>query len=141
MLTVGDRGADVRRLQQLLNQIGIAAGPADAIFGPLTLAAVRGLQIDAGITVDGLVGRATRAAVDDRYDPDPPPPNRILRRGDRGQDVVRLQRLLAAAGHDAGRADGIFGSRTASAVIAFQETEGLAVDGLVGPITKERLGF
>ncbi|GMQ84871.1 MAG: hypothetical protein BMS9Abin07_0436 [Acidimicrobiia bacterium] len=141
ILRIGDRGADVRRLQEILNELGISSGRADAIFGPVTAGAVRGFQLDKGITADGVVGPNTRAALDAHYDPGTQQPNRIMRRGDRGPDVVALQQALAAAGYPPGPADGIFGSRTNAAVLGFQGAEGLTVDGLVGPITKSRLGF
>lgn len=53
----------------------------------------------------------------------------LLRCGDRGAGVRRLQGKLSAA------VDGIFGRRTEAAVIAFQRGAGLAPDGIVGPRT------
>lgn len=58
-----------------------------------------------------------------------------LRRGSTGDAVRRLQTALTAAGFDPGPVDGIFGSRTDGAVRAFQGARGLAVDGIVGPLT------
>lgn len=51
------------------------------------------------------------------------------------------QEALLALGYDLGRlgADGKHGFRTRSAVEAFQETEGLVVDGVWGPITERRI--
>jgi len=49
--------------------------------------------------------------------------------------------LLASFGHDPGAADGIFGSRTHAAVLSFQTSAGLTVDGLVGLLTKAKLGW
>jgi lytic murein transglycosylase len=43
-----------------------------------------------------------------------------------------LQKLLIEAGYDIGKADGIIGSRTRSAIKAFQESAGLPVDGHPG---------
>lgn len=63
-----------------------------------------------------------------------------LSRGDRGQEVRRLQKALAKRGYDI-RADGIFGVITHGIVIDFQAANGLKPDGIVGPITKEALGF
>jgi peptidoglycan hydrolase-like protein with peptidoglycan-binding domain len=54
--------------------------------------------------------------------------------GNRGTDVVALQHLLAAHGHPV-TADGVFGSGTRSAVVAFQQSKGLTADGVVGPAT------
>ncbi len=59
----------------------------------------------------------------------------VLRVGSRGEAVKIAQRLLAAAGFDPGPADGVFGSRTKSAVRRFQAAHGLSPDGVVGPRT------
>ena len=53
----------------------------------------------------------------------------------RGDDVAELQRLLGALGFDAGRVDGIFGTRTADAIAEFQRNAGLTTDGICGPDT------
>lgn len=53
----------------------------------------------------------------------------------RGDEVLRLQQLLAANGHSPGAIDGVFGPMTDGAVRAFQQTKGLAVDGIAGPMT------
>jgi hypothetical protein len=65
---------------------------------------------------------------------------RILQRGHTGADVRRLQELLARAGFDPGAVDGIFGPATDGAVRRFQQSRGLAVDGLAGPDTMRALG-
>jgi Putative peptidoglycan binding domain/Peptidase family M23 len=141
LLAAGDRGADVRRLQEVLGDLGISPGGVDGIFGPRTATAVKGFQIDTGLEADSVVGPATRTALDARYDPPTQQPNRILRKGDRGSDVMRLQQLLTVAGSDPGPADGIFGSKTHAAVEGFQQAAGLTVDGLVGSMTRKALGF
>ena len=53
--------------------------------------------------------------------------------------VVELQRALSRAGYDPGPADGTFGRLTEAAVVAFQEANGLSVDGRVGPETASAL--
>ena len=58
-----------------------------------------------------------------------------LREGSTGDLVRDLQQTLKALGFDPGEADGVFGSRTVSAVTAFQSLHGVHVDNVVGPVT------
>jgi hypothetical protein len=54
----------------------------------------------------------------------------------RGDDVLLLQKHLAAAGYAmVGEPDGKYGAATEKAVLAFQKDHGLTVDGIVGPQT------
>jgi hypothetical protein len=64
----------------------------------------------------------------------------IFRRGDRGQEIENVQQALNNAGFNIS-VDGRFGQETEAAVIAFQEQNGLGVDGLVGPNTLKALGL
>lgn len=57
-----------------------------------------------------------------------------FRVGDEGSDVAEIQGQLASLGYDVA-ADGAFGPATAEAVKAFQASQGLEADGLVGPST------
>ena len=66
-------------------------------------------------------------------------PEPILREGSRGEDVLALQRDLAAAGYDPVYLDGQFGPLTARAVRAFQQDNAVVVDGEVGPETRAAL--
>lgn len=64
-----------------------------------------------------------------------------LRLGASGDAVVRLQRRLAERGFPVGKVDGSFGHGTEAAVMAFQSSEGLLVDGVAGPRTLTALGL
>lgn len=57
----------------------------------------------------------------------------VLRKGSQGESVKALQRLLGVAD------DGDFGTKTQAAVIAFQNKNGLAGDGVVGQLTWNKL--
>lgn len=61
-LTLGDRGPDVKALQQKLNQLG-AGLDVDGDFGPATRAAVIAFQAARGLAATGVVARETRAAL------------------------------------------------------------------------------
>ncbi len=64
----------------------------------------------------------------------------VLSRGSSGSDVVDLQNRLRQLGLYSGPVDGRFGPATEAAVRAFQQSRGLAVDGIVGPATWRALG-
>ena len=64
-----------------------------------------------------------------------------LRLGDLGETVRTLQEKLKNWGYYNGSVDGIFGSKTESAVQYFQRRNGLTPDGVVGPATAEKLGL
>lgn len=58
----------------------------------------------------------------------------------RGRDVVAVQRRLRALGiTGVSQPDGLFGPATERAVLEFQRTHGIKVDGVVGPITVQML--
>ncbi len=61
--------------------------------------------------------------------------------GNVGNDIVKLQQALNAAGFSPGSVDGIFGKNTAKAVSAFQKSKGLPGSGVIGPKTLEFLGL
>lgn len=58
---------------------------------------------------------------------------------DHKREVKALQRMLFDAGFNPGAIDGFFGNGTQAAVIAFQRSNGLLADGIVGPRTRAAL--
>ena len=64
-----------------------------------------------------------------------------LRLGSTGPDVSALQNRLRDRGFSPGAIDGSFGPGTEAAVLAFQRSEGLLADGVVGPRTAAALGL
>ena len=57
----------------------------------------------------------------------------MLRKGNKGPDVQKLQKGLALLGFHPGSADGFFGQRTEDAVENFQASRRLYPDGIFGP--------
>ena len=65
----------------------------------------------------------------------------LSRLGSRGSEVRNIQSRLKAWGYYDGSVDGIYGSRTQSAVRKFQKKHGLRVDGIAGPATLAAIGL
>lgn len=62
-LKQGDRGSDVKQLQQQLNQLGFPCGTPDGAFGANTRSAVVSFQRSRGLVADGVAGPATQHAL------------------------------------------------------------------------------
>lgn len=161
-LRVGSTGLDVQTVQTYLNRIrrNYPAIPLitdkAGTFGNSTKAAVTKFQSIFSLAADGIVGKATWYKISKLYTAvtrlaelnsegtnlgiGTVPPSSVLRQGSRGADVITLQYLLDVIsefypGIPEVSQDGIFGEATRQAVIAFQQTKGLAPDGIVGPDT------
>lgn len=61
--------------------------------------------------------------------------------GSRGDEVRKVQKKLKELGYYKGSVDGIFGTQTKNAVIAFQKNCGITADGIAGPKTLQFLGL
>lgn len=133
-LARGDRGPTVQQLQRLLQSLGLLSGPVDGEFGAGTERSVIAAQRQLALTADGVVGPATWAALE-RATTQATPNLPTLRQGDRGDAVVRLQKILRDRNFLASPADGDFGALTRAAVIRAQRQAGLEADGIVGPNT------
>ena len=149
-LNVGDKGAAVKAMQELLASVyfypdkGAPNNGIDGIYGPKTKDAVKRFQSTHGLTADGIYGPNTKAKLLEvakgkpAAKPTPKPaasnsivpyPGNLLKVGSRGKDVERIQRAVGTS------ADGIYGDKTKKAVETYQKRHGLSVDGVVGPQT------
>ncbi len=63
VLRQGSRGGEVKEVQRRLKQWGYYSGAVDGIFGAGTRQAVIAFQKKNGLTADGIVGKATYAAL------------------------------------------------------------------------------
>ncbi len=61
--------------------------------------------------------------------------------GSRGNEVRNIQQRLKDWGYYKGAVDGIYGTKTRSAVIAFQKKNNVTADGVCGPVTLELIGL
>ena len=158
-LTVGSVGEDIRTIQRELNRIrkNYPAIPAiaetDGVFGADTAAAVRTFQRIFNLTQDGIVGKSTWYRIKSIYNgvkslsevtsegltiseaqrqfP------KVLRLGDTGIGVQTIRFYLAFLGFFLPelppiRISDVFDDELRDAVLAFQSTYGLTVDGVVG---------
>lgn len=169
LLKLGVSGSDVTAVQRRLQELGLFNQPLTEYYGPATESAVIRFQRARNLTPDGQVGSDTRRALFNTQstvntqstrilqppillDPPLPPPRReivisastatpVLREGDEGADVRRLQQALANQGFSPGQIDGDYGPNTVRAVRAFQSSRGLGVDGVAGVETLRALGL
>lgn len=63
VLRKGSQGEAVRQLQTWLNQLGYDCGAVDGKYGDNTANAVRKFQSDNGLSIDGIAGDKTQAAI------------------------------------------------------------------------------
>lgn len=154
----GDRGSQVKALQQQLRDKGYFNGPKTGYYGSMTQAAVKRFQKAKGLKVDGIVGSKTLVALQGGETPPSPdsamsqeaktmsatsesatpspsqkPP--LLKPGSLGLEVVRIQVQLKRLGYFKSLKYGYYGFLTQASVREFQRDRGLKVDGIVGPQT------
>jgi peptidoglycan hydrolase-like protein with peptidoglycan-binding domain len=125
--SLGDRGTDVRAIQELLAARGHPVA-VDGIFGTTTEAAVAAWKTTAGLAANGIVDDAAWARL-----------IMSLKLGDTGPAVRALQRELRAKRHLKVAVDGIYGTSTRAAVRTFQLHAGITVTGAVTGRTWRRL--
>lgn len=136
VLKVGSKGSKVKELQKNLTKLGYSTNGTDGIFGKDTKNAVIAFQKAYGLKADGMVGSGTQKAITKALDYQK---KGILTEGSRGSKVKELQKNLTKLGYNTKGTDGIFGSGTKKAVIAFQKAHGLTADGIVGEKTKNAI--
>ncbi|MFC9328050.1 peptidoglycan-binding protein [Kitasatospora sp. NPDC057015] len=107
---------DTRLLQRNLVGLGyLGAGGVDGVYGPGTKNAVLSFQSDNDLSVDGIAGPLTNAALTAK--------------------VKQVQAKASTA------ADGDYGPATSGAVRTYQSAHGLEVDGVAGPQTMASMGI
>ena len=129
--------ANITALQQNLEAQGYNCGGADGNYGTMTQNAVEAFQRARGLRVTGMAGPTTQrllyggTAESGSYSK--------LELGDSGSAVERLQYALYELKYYDGNITGKYDAATQSAVMVFQECNGLAIDGVAGQDTQRRL--
>jgi murein L,D-transpeptidase YcbB/YkuD len=137
-ISLGSTGDDVERLQRVLARMlqWNPFGPITGIFDAGLETSVKSFQQANGLTVDGIVGPATWAALPSYREASP-----TLTQGSTGPAVGWLQQALTGAdvviefAPYTGAIDGIFGPLTDAAVRSLQTWAGTSVNGIVGDDT------
>lgn len=141
-LNPGSTGSAVVSLQQSINaRLGVLGAPgslrliADGDYGPKTTKAVKYIQCVSFLSVDGMVGPMTWDYLCNGETSLP-----VLSVGSKQIAVTKeIQRILRFDGFYTGILDGVFGSNTKAAVIAYQAASSLFQDGKVGSNTWMKL--
>lgn len=160
LLKQGSTGDAVSQMQYFLNLVSqyykeVPPINGDSIFGVSTLDSVIQFQKKFGLDVDGIVGKQTWDKIYSVYKDIINGSNKpegdkyqytgyILKQGSRGNVISKLQTYLSAIADKYPsikniNVDGIFGKATNQAVIDFQECFELNSDGIVGPLTWEKI--
>ena len=139
----GDKGENVKAMQERLIELGYLTGTADGVYGTDTAEAVYYFQKKNGLVRDSIAGEDTlrilysTSAVANTTEslPTVDISADILRKGDKSDAVKVMQEKLIALGYLSGTADGVYGSLTYKAVKEFQRANALTADGIAGKNT------
>ena len=141
-------------MQKRLKELGYLEDKADGVYGKKTEDAVKAFQKRNGLKADGVAGKDTREKLESSSakkaetsssssssssSSGSSSSSDALRQGSHGEAVKAVQKRLKELGYLTGAADGVYGTMTVRAVKAFQEKNGLTVDGVCGETTLKKL--
>jgi len=133
----GDRGKNVKRLQNALNTYFKLPKKkrvvVDGVVGKRTIALIKTLETNASLPVDGVADEAVLAVLG--IDP----ATIVLFEGTKHATVATAQTALARVLKIKIRADGIYGSGTTRQVKRFQKSVGLKQTGTINRLTWQAL--
>ena len=148
ILSLGSSGSEVRALQEALIELGYLSGTADGKFGEGTQKAVIAFQQKNNYPDTGLMDANIQAFL---YSGSPknsqgiatkiktlaPVEGAIMRLGNKGEAVEKIQKRLQELGYYTGNITGTYDTTTRAAVTAFQKKNGLKADGAAGADTQK----
>ncbi|MBW4645479.1 MAG: peptidoglycan-binding protein [Goleter apudmare HA4340-LM2] len=125
VLSEGNTGEAVTRLQQRLKQLGYFPANPTGNYGPITRDAVIAFQRNSGIPVNGIANQQTWNALLGYSQ------NQVVARPSLSTEQVReLQERLRALGYLRANSTGYFGPLTKDALIRFQRDYRLSANGI-----------
>jgi peptidoglycan hydrolase-like protein with peptidoglycan-binding domain/GH25 family lysozyme M1 (1,4-beta-N-acetylmuramidase) len=132
--SLDERSSAVLQTQRLLRELGYAKVAGNSLFGKDTEEAVVAFQKKQHLDPTGQVGKATLDALEKAVQKLVPKEPK-LQFGSRGPAVRKLQELLIKAGFKTGGVDGHFGEQTLAALMDYQYSRGLHLDGVANEKT------
>ena len=157
LLKYGVQSESVRALQQNLKTLGYYSGSVTGNYGKLTKEAVASFQRANGLSADGIAGSKTLSAIGQKLSSSGSSASSTsstsssssssssssvkldtsvsVSEGSKNDNVKKLQTMLKSLGFYSGSITGSFGSKTKTAVMAFQKSKGLTADGIAGQRT------
>ena len=128
--------------QNQLTILGLYSGDINNVLNNETKAALKEFQRLAGLSVDGILGPKTRAALEkgeDSYIGIGGADVNNVEVITYSKEIENAQKTLKELNLYTGEIDGINGKGTKSAIKEFQKLAGLSIDGVLGPNTKAAL--
>lgn len=160
ILKIGATGEEVEIAQYLLKAIGafydtILPIEITGNFDENMSDVVKSFQSQFGLDADGIIGPKTWSKLYEIYKSIEPYiltgsgdfikyPGYLIKKGKKGEDVRLIQEWLNEI-HKKYQfipqvsVDGVFGEKTKEAIMIFQRWQGLIADGIVGPLTWDKL--
>ena len=142
LLKKGMQGSEVVELQNDLKKLGYFSTNCTGFYGEITEAAVKKLQKDNRYIQDGIAGAGSFSLIESLLKRQEANSARsvslassTLKKGMRGEDVVKLQKMLKELGYFNGNCTGYYGDMTASSVRNLQRKYGYIQDGIAGDNT------
>jgi len=126
LLQIGDRGAQVSALQEGLAAAGFSSG-TNGVFDAATYEAVKLFQQAKGLSVDGIVGAQTRAALPAIGGQNPTP---TAINPPKPAQIKAMQKRLQVRGFYGGSIDGLWGPQTQAAVESAQKAYSVSIEDL-----------
>lgn len=144
----------IEQVQTMLKALDFYAGDITGKAGEKTEAAVRAFQKQYGLTVDGIIGKATLSKLNSVYAAHQAGDTSAAAKPETAASVAssestsqsissgtirQVQEKLASLGFYTGEVTGNAGSKTTAAIKEFQKTYGLTADGIAGSATLKKL--